>query len=98
MANHRNHVTSIGTYLVVFASLIALTALTVVMAFQDLGAMNNVVALGIAVAKGTLVVIFFMHVRHSTTLVKFVVIAGFFWLAILMGLTFADYATRGFFG
>lgn len=98
MAHNRHHVTSIGTYLIVFASLIALTALTVVAAFQDLGAFNNVVALGIAVVKGTLVVLFFMHVRHATTLVKFVVVAGFFWLAILIGLTFADYATKGFFG
>ena len=98
MEHNRNHVTSVGTYLLIFASLIALTALTVAAAFQDLGPWNNVAALGIALVKASLVVLFFMHARHSTTLVKFVIVAGLFWLAILLGLTFTDYATKGFFG
>jgi len=98
MTNHHSHVTPVGTYLLIFASLIALTALTVAAAFQDLGVWNNVVALGIAALKASLVVLFFMHVRHSTPLVKFVIVAGLFWLALLLGLTFTDYATHGFFG
>ena len=97
MEHNGQHVTSVGTYLLIFASLIALTALTVAAAFQDLGPWNNVAALGIALVKASLVVLFFMHARHSTTLVKFVIIAGLFWLAILLGMTFTDYATTGFF-
>jgi cytochrome c oxidase subunit 4 len=61
----------------------------------DLGWANDVVALGIAVTKATLVLLFFMHVRHSTRMTALTAVAGFFWLAILFGLTIADYASRG---
>lgn len=36
-----------------------------------------------------------MHVRYSSRLTKLVVIAGFFWLTILIVLTLNDYLTRG---
>ena len=73
----------------------ACTGLTVWIAFFDLGAMNVVAALVIAVFKAVLVVLFFMHVRYSTRLTKLVVVGGFVWLALLIGLTMADVATRG---
>ena len=65
------------------------------MAFVDLGAFSVVVALAIAVCKMLLVALFFMHVRHSTKLTQLVVVGGLLWLAILLFLTMADYATRG---
>jgi cytochrome c oxidase subunit 4 len=82
------------TYLFVFASLIGLTLLTTGAAFIDLGPFNTVVALAIAFAKMSLVVLFFMHLRHSSGLLKVVLFAGFFWLALLIGLTANDYRTR----
>ena len=82
------------TYLFVFASLIGLTLLTTGVAFIDLGPFNTVVALVIAFAKMSLVVLFFMHLRHSGGLLKIVLLAGFFWLALLIGLTTNDYRTR----
>jgi cytochrome c oxidase subunit 4 len=88
------HIVSRTIYFGVFAALMVLTVLTYLVALKDLGRMNVVVALTIAVTKGVLVVLFFMHVRYSTRLTKIVVIAGFFWLAILIVLTFADYFTR----
>ena len=45
-----------------------------------------------------LVALFFMHVRHSTKLTRLVVVGGLLWLAILLLLTFADFATRGVLG
>ena len=72
-----------------------LTVITVLVAQVDLGALNNIVALSIAVLKATLVVLYFMHVRYSSRLTWVFVIAGFFWLAILMVLTLSDYKTRG---
>jgi cytochrome c oxidase subunit 4 len=81
-------------YLLVFASLIGLTLLTTGVAFIDLGPFNTVVALAIAFAKMSLVVLFFMHLRHSSGLVKVVLLAGFFWLALLIALTTSDYHTR----
>jgi cytochrome c oxidase subunit IV len=92
------HVLPLRVYLSVFISLLVLTAVTVAVAFLDLGALNNVVALGIAAVKATLVVLFFMHVRYATRLTGLVIVAGLFWLVIMVGLTLADYATRGWLG
>jgi cytochrome c oxidase subunit IV len=89
-----HHVVPVRTYVLVFVALIALTALTTAVAYKDLGVMNTVVALAIAVVKMLLVILFFMHVRHSEGLTKIVILAGFFWLAILLTLTLADVHTR----
>ena len=96
MSGH--HVVPVRVYLAVFAALMVFTAITVAAAFVDLGALNNVVMLAIAVAKATLVVMFFMHVRYSTRLIWLVVGAAIFFLAILFGITGADYISRGWLG
>ena len=82
------------TYVTVFAGLIGLTLLTTGVAFIDLGAFNTVVALAIAFCKMLLVILFFMHLRHSGGLVRLALLAGFFWLALLIGLTMSDYRSR----
>jgi len=82
-------------YFGVFLALLLGTGLTVAAAFVDMGAMNNVVMLGIASIKALLVILFFMHVRWSTRLTWVVVFSGFFWLLILFTLTLNDYLTRG---
>jgi len=81
-------------YLTIFATLLALTALTAGVAFIDLGPLNTVAALTIAVIKMLLVILFFMHLRHSPRLTKVAVVAGFFWLVLLIGLTLSDPLTR----
>jgi cytochrome c oxidase subunit 4 len=88
------HVTPVRTYGLVFLGLLAFTALTTGVAFVDLGPFNDVVALGIAISKALLVILFFMHVKGSSRLVWVFAAAGFFWLLILFALTFADYETR----
>jgi cytochrome c oxidase subunit 4 len=82
------------TYVLVFVSLIGLTLLTTGVAFLDLGPFNTVVALVIAFCKMLLVILFFMHLRHSSGLTRIVLLAGFFWLALLVALTMTDYRTR----
>jgi cytochrome c oxidase subunit IV len=89
------HVVPIRVYLAIFALLMILTAVTVSVAFVDLGPYNTVVALVIAVTKMLLVVLYFMHVRFSSRLTWATVAAGFFWLALMLGLTLGDYLTRG---
>ncbi len=89
------HIAPKSMYYAVFAALLVGTALTVGAAFVDMGPLNNVVMLLIAVAKATLVVLFFMHVRWATRLTWVVAMAGFFWLFILFGVTMSDYMTRG---
>jgi len=56
--------------------------------------MNVVIALGIATTKASLVILFFMHGKYSARRTKLVIVSGFFWLAIMLGLTLADYSTR----
>ena len=92
------HVVPVKTYLKIFAALMVFTAITVAVAFVDLGPLNNVVMLGIAVVKATLVVLFFMHVRYSTRLIPVVAVGGFLWLLILFGFTMSDYVSRGWLG
>ncbi|OFW29496.1 MAG: hypothetical protein A3H97_01035 [Acidobacteria bacterium RIFCSPLOWO2_02_FULL_65_29] len=89
-----SHIVPKSVYYLIFAALMAGTAVTVAMAFVDLGAFNAVVALTIAVVKATLVVLFFMHVRYSSRLTWAVVFGSVFWLGILLALTFSDYLTR----
>ena len=89
------HISPNRTYFAVFGTLVVLTALTVVVAFYDLGFLNDAVALGIALTKATIVVLFFMHVKYAPRMVKLVVAGGFTWLLILFGLTVMDYAFRG---
>jgi cytochrome c oxidase subunit 4 len=91
----REHIVSRKIYFAIFTALVVLTVVTWSVAKIDLGRMNAVVALTIAVIKGTLVVLYFMHVRYSSRLTWVFVGAGFFWLAIMVALTLGDYMTRG---
>ena len=88
------HIVPKKTYYAIFASLMVLTAVTVWVSSIDLGALNTVVALAIAGFKAVLVVLFFMHVKYSTSLTKVAVVAGIYWLGILLALTLSDYLTR----
>ena len=92
------HITPIRTYLAVFFALMVLTAVTVWVAFIDLGPLNDIVAMAIAVSKATLVILWFMHVKGSTRMTKLTVVSGFLWLAILIVITLSDYFTRGILG
>jgi cytochrome c oxidase subunit 4 len=89
-----DHVVAQKTYFLIFGILLALTALTTGVAFIDLGQWNTIVALTIACCKATLVVLFFMHLRWSTRLIRAVVLSALLWLAILIGLTTTDYVSR----
>jgi cytochrome c oxidase subunit IV len=89
-----SHILPTRIYYTIFAILLLCTYLTVQIAFLDLGRLNAVAALTIAVFKAVLVVLFFMHVRYSTRLIWVVVIAAVFWLMILLALTSGDYLTR----
>jgi cytochrome c oxidase subunit 4 len=86
--------TSLRTYFVVYLLLLAGLAATVAAAYWHLGNLTIVVALTIAFAKATLVVLYFMHVRDSPELNWIAIAAGLVWLSILFGLTLADYGTR----
>ena len=81
-------------YFKVFAALFVLLIATVAVALVNLGPFNIIMALTIATVKALLIILYFMHVRHSTRLTWVFVGAGFFWLGILLVLTMSDYLTR----
>ena len=89
------HEPSVKAYLGVFAALMALTAITVGVAFLDLGVLNNLMALGIAVIKAMLVIAVFMHLKDSARILWIVALAGFLWLGILLVLSMSDVVSRG---
>jgi cytochrome c oxidase subunit 4 len=81
-------------YVAIIGSLMALLAITIGVAYIDLGEFNLAAAMTIAVAKAVLIVTFFMHLRHGRKLTWVFAGAGFFWLAIMLVLVMSDYATR----
>lgn len=88
------HIVSPKIYVAIFALLMVCTGLTVWAAYQNFGAFNIVIALGIATLKATVVVLYFMHARYSPKRTQLVVICAVFWLAIMLALTLSDYSTR----
>jgi len=86
---------SVTLYLLNTAALMVLLAITIGIAFIDLGSWNMVITLLVAMLKAGLIIWIFMHIRGSSSLVRFAMAAGFFWLGILIALTLADYLTRG---
>lgn len=92
------HVMPVSTYVSVFLALLGFTALTVAAAYVNLGWANNVVALGIAITKATLVVLYFMHVKENSRLIPAVIFSGLFMLLLLLVNLLADYGTRGWLG
>jgi cytochrome c oxidase subunit 4 len=89
------HIVTKKQYSYVFGTLLVLTFATTVIGMMDLGKLNVVVALTIAVVKAMLVVLFFMHIYWSTRLNKLVVVSGVAWLGLLLWLTLTDVASRG---
>ena len=88
------HIVSPKIYIVIFASLMLGTGITVWAAFQNFHQYNIVIALVIASIKATLVVLYFMHARYSPKRTQLVIVCSVFWLAIMLALTLSDYDTR----
>ena len=89
------HISPKSTYYAIFGALMVLTAVTVAVAFVNLGSLNFPVAIAIAITKATLVILFFMHAKYSSRLTKMFVGTAFFFLFILLGLSHTDYLSRG---
>jgi len=89
------HVVPQKSYYRIFMALILLLVISIAVSYVHLGEWNVVAAVSIAVIKAVLIILYFMHVRHSSHLVWVFVGAGFFWLGIMFALTFSDYLTRG---
>jgi cytochrome c oxidase subunit 4 len=89
-----HHIVTPKVYVMVYASLLLGTALTVLAANIDLGIFNPIVALAIASTKMVIVILFFMHVKYQSNLIKMTVGAGFFTFLVLITMTLSDYISR----
>ena len=89
------HIVPTRVYYTIYGILLLFTYLTVQIAFFDLGVLNTIAAVTIAVLKAALVALFFMHLKYSSGLTKMVLVSGLLWLGILLALTLGDYLTRG---
>ena len=88
------HIVTKKQYALIFAILMLLTLATTAIGMIDLGRLNVVVALVIATIKALLVVLFFMHLRRPTPLLRLAGVATLLWLFIMFALTFADVLDR----
>jgi cytochrome c oxidase subunit IV len=90
-----HHIVTPIQYCMVFGGLLLGTLITVLAAKVDLpGILNPVIALGIACTKAVIVILFFMHVKYQSRLIKMTVGAGFFTFLVLIMMTLTDYMSR----
>ncbi len=70
------------------------TAVTVLASYLHMGWLNTPVAMLIAITKAMLVILFFMHLKDHSKLIKVTFAAAFFFFAILVAHTLSDYLSR----
>lgn len=78
----------------VWGVLVALVLGTLVVAYLPLGRWNTPLSLGIAMAKGLIIAVFFMNLRRPDPLLRLAGVASLLWIAFMFALTFADVLTR----
>ncbi len=84
-----------GRYWIVWIALLFFTILTWALSRLHIpGGWGVVVALAIAVTKGSLVALFFMHLWDQRGANRLVFLSALVFVALLIGLTLADNATR----
>ena len=89
-----NHDFPYGAYVMVWAGLVALTAITVTVAGVNLGAFTLIIALMIASGNTLLVVNYFMHVKFDNKVFKIFILVCIVTFIIFLILTFTDIAFR----
>jgi cytochrome c oxidase subunit 4 len=85
----------VGRYAMVWIALLVLTGVTYGLSRLHIpGGWGVVVALGIASVKGALVALFFMHLWDQRGANRLVFVTSLVFVALLVGLTLLDNATR----
>ncbi len=94
MSTTTAHADSATIYSKILGALLVLTVVTVLAAGVDFGAGNVVIALGIASIKGSLVALYFMHLRHDKRMSAIIFVAGLVMLAIFLVICIIDTGAR----
>lgn len=94
-AQHNAHtLVPYGLYAQVWGILIILTVITVAVSYVDMKQVTVLTACLIAAAKGSLVVLYFMHIRFEQRLYAIMIMVVLVAYAVFIGLTFVDYWYR----
>ena len=94
MSKHKHHIIPLKTYIAVFASLLFLTAFTILSAQFDFGSLNIIIALLIASFKSSLVLLFFMHLYYDNKINMAFILGSVLFLALFIGFTMLDVNKR----
>ncbi len=84
------HIVPIPLLAVTGGGLLVLTAITVLVASFDFGPANVWIALGIAVLKGSLVVLFFMHLRWDRPFNGVIFVTALAFVALFISFAMTD--------
>jgi cytochrome c oxidase subunit 4 len=85
-----HHVVSPKNLLGVYVLLLIFTVITVGVSRIDLGNYNIMVALAVAVVKGSLVLLYFMHLRWDSPFNALAIIAALLFVCLFIGLALLD--------
>ena len=88
------HIFEYKSLFYVLMALLVLTGITIGVSFVDLGNLNVWIALIIASIKGSLVLMFFMHMKYEGKVLVLSFIGTIFFLTIMISFTFWDVAFR----
>jgi cytochrome c oxidase subunit 4 len=94
MSKENNHIVGYGTYVYIWLTLLALTALTISVSGMQLFGVTLIVAILIAIIKAGLVLNIFMHIKFDNVVFKIFVAIGIITLASIIIFTFTDYMFR----
>ncbi len=90
MEEQQGHIGETRTYVIIWITLLALTATTITVAGMHLGRFSTLTSLVIASIKASLVLWFFMHLKYEKRLFKFMLLVPIATLTVIIGLTFLD--------
>jgi len=94
MSEHKHHIVSYKTHLLVLLSLLALTFLTVVITSFEMGPYNTTAALIVAGLKAAIVLGWFMHLKFDNKFYAIMVALVLTLFALVVIVTFFDYSYR----
>lgn len=88
------HVVSLPLLTVVFLTLVFLTGVTYWVTFFDFGSFNLIIAMLVALIKGSLVVLYFMHMRWDRTMIPVVFLVSLLAIALFIAFALLDTSTN----
>ncbi len=94
MSTEKHAPIPLGTYVLIWLALLVLTAATITAAGLHFGNFSVLAAIAIATVKGTLVLMYFMHLKYEERAFKLMLGLALFTLTVIMVLTFIDVALR----